>query len=108
MIPTGKVERGERKRTVDEVSIEAMQPLTDFNAKMEALIAQIKSVPLAQGFDEVFYPGEIEARNDAENRRNGLMLPDDTLQDLRELANGHGLPEIAAILTKLLQLTKAA
>ena len=76
------------------INIEAMQPLTDFNAKMEVLIAQIKSVPLAQGFDEVFYPGEIEARNDANNRRDGLLLPDDTLQDLRELANGCGLQRL--------------
>ena len=46
------------------LNIESMQPLTEFNARMEALIAQIKAVPLAQGFSEVFYPGEIEARND--------------------------------------------
>jgi LDH2 family malate/lactate/ureidoglycolate dehydrogenase len=43
------------------LNIESMQPLTEFNARMEGLIAQIKAVPLAQGFSEVFYPGEIEA-----------------------------------------------
>ena len=53
---------------------------------MDALIAQIKGVPLAQGFDEVFYPGEIEARNDAKNRRDGLTLPEDTLTDLKKVA----------------------
>jgi LDH2 family malate/lactate/ureidoglycolate dehydrogenase len=37
------------------LNIEAMQPLTEFNARVEALIAQIKVVPLAQGFSEVFY-----------------------------------------------------
>ncbi|MBX9905865.1 MAG: Ldh family oxidoreductase, partial [Burkholderiales bacterium] len=44
------------------INIEAMQPLGQFNARMEQFIAEIKSVPLAQGFDEVFYPGEMEAR----------------------------------------------
>jgi LDH2 family malate/lactate/ureidoglycolate dehydrogenase len=68
------------------LNIEAMQPLAEFNARMEALIAQIKAVPLAQGFSEVFYPGEIEARNDHENRRQGLLLPEDTLSDLKKVA----------------------
>ena len=61
---------------------------------MEALIAQIKSVPLAQGFHEVFYPGEIEARNDAANRQQGLSLPEDTLTDLRRIAGEYGLESL--------------
>ena len=73
------------------LNIEAMQPLADFNARMEELIAQIKSVPLAQGFSEVFYPGEIEARNDIKNRQQGLVLPDDTLGDLKKVAIEYGL-----------------
>jgi LDH2 family malate/lactate/ureidoglycolate dehydrogenase len=76
------------------LNIEAMQPLTDFNARMEELIAQIKAVPLAQGFSEVFYPGEIEARNDTKNRREGLMLPEDTLTDLKNLAGEYNLKEL--------------
>jgi LDH2 family malate/lactate/ureidoglycolate dehydrogenase len=48
-------------------------------------------VPLAQGFEEVFYPGEIEARNAARNRAEGLALPDDTLADLRQLAEETGI-----------------
>jgi LDH2 family malate/lactate/ureidoglycolate dehydrogenase len=73
------------------LNIEAMQPLAEFNARMDSLITQIKSVPLAQGFEEVFYPGEIEARNDARNRQEGLSLPDDTLHDLRKVADGYDL-----------------
>ena len=73
------------------LNIEAMQPLAQFNARMEELILQIKAVPLAQGFSEVFYPGEIEARNDVTNRRDGLSLPDDTLADLRKVADDFGL-----------------
>jgi LDH2 family malate/lactate/ureidoglycolate dehydrogenase len=68
------------------LNIEAIQPLAEFNARMGMLIAQIKAVPLAQGFSEVFYPGEIEARNDIENRREGLLLPEDTLADLKNIA----------------------
>lgn len=75
------------------LNIDAMQPLAEFNARMEELIAQIKSVPLAQGFSEVFYPGEIEARNDLRNRQQGLSFPDDTIADLNKLAVEYGLRE---------------
>ena len=75
------------------LDIAAFQPLTDFAARMERMIAELKSVPLAQGFEEVFYPGEIEARSDARNRADGLLLPADTIADLRALADKLGLGE---------------
>jgi LDH2 family malate/lactate/ureidoglycolate dehydrogenase len=71
--------------------IEAFQPLAAFNARMEAFAAEIKAVPAAKGFDEVFYPGEIEARNDLRNRKDGIRFPDDTLADLRRIAREGGL-----------------
>jgi LDH2 family malate/lactate/ureidoglycolate dehydrogenase len=73
------------------IDIARFQPLAEFNARMEDYIAKVKSVPLARGFDEVFYPGEIEARNDERNRREGLSLPQDTLDDLRRIARETGL-----------------
>jgi LDH2 family malate/lactate/ureidoglycolate dehydrogenase len=76
------------------LDVEAMQPLAEFNARVEQLIWQIKSVPLARGFSEVFYPGEIEARNDAKNRREGLILPEDTLADLKKVATEYNLGKL--------------
>src|SRR5207253_2073730 len=73
------------------LNIAALQPLAQFNARMEQYIAEIKSVPPAQGFDEVFYPGEIEARNDQRNRVEGLLFPEHTLIDLRRIARETGL-----------------
>ncbi len=68
------------------LDIAAMQPLAEFGARMDLYIAELKAVPLAEGFEEVVYPGEIEARNDLRNRADGLLLPEDTLADLRRLA----------------------
>lgn len=73
------------------MNIEAFQPQEQFNTRMEAFIGEIKSVPLAKGHDEVFYPGEIEANNDKRYRREGLLLPEDTLADLRRIAVESGL-----------------
>jgi len=39
----------------------------------------------------VFYPGELEARNEARNLEQGLQLPQDTLADLRKEAAAAGL-----------------
>ena len=49
-------------------------------------------MPLAQGFDEVVYPGEIEARNDEKYRREGILLPKDTVADLKKLSGQTGVP----------------
>lgn len=76
------------------VNIEALQPLSQFHERMEQYIAEIKSVPLAQGFDEIFYPGEMEARNDIANRRDGLLLPQDTCASLAAIAAGTGLKHL--------------
>ena len=76
------------------LDIAKFQPLAEFHARMEQFIAEIKAVPLAAGCDEVFYPGEIEARNDARNRREGIEFPDDTLADLRRIARETGLTDL--------------
>jgi LDH2 family malate/lactate/ureidoglycolate dehydrogenase len=73
------------------VNIEAIQPLDEFHARMERLVDELKSVPLAKGYDEILYPGEYEARNDARNRNGGIILPEDTLADLAKLAKESGL-----------------
>ena len=73
------------------VDIQAIQPLEAFQARMERLVDELKSVPLAKGYDEILYPGEHEARNDARNREAGIVLPEDTLADLGKLAEECGL-----------------
>jgi len=73
------------------INIEAFQPLAEFNARMEAFADEIKAVPTARGYDEVFYPGEIEANNNTNNRKEGILFPDDTLADLKRIAGEAGL-----------------
>lgn len=73
------------------MDIAKFQPLEQFHARMQAFTSEIKSVPLAKGFDEVFYPGEMENNSDVKFRREGLQLPEDTLADLRRIAKEKGL-----------------
>ena len=73
------------------LNIDAFQPLEIFNRQMDRLIEQIKAVPTASGFSEILYPGEPEARNEKRNCEQGLVLPEDTLADLRKVAERTGL-----------------
>jgi LDH2 family malate/lactate/ureidoglycolate dehydrogenase len=56
-----------------------------FTRRVEQLIDEVKSVPPARGVNEIFFPGELEARAKAQNAARGLMLPTQTVEDLRNL-----------------------
>ena len=73
------------------LDIKAFQPLEQFQQRMEEFLGEIKSVPRAPGYEEVFYPGEIEAANDARLRREGLLLAEDTLASLKRIGEETGL-----------------
>jgi LDH2 family malate/lactate/ureidoglycolate dehydrogenase len=63
-----------------------------FGERMEALIAEMKAVPLAEGFEEIFFPGELEDRSRARTEREGIELPDKTVEALEQLAAETGVP----------------
>lgn len=74
------------------LDIAAFGPLAAFHARMEQMIAEVKAVPLAPGFDEILYPGELEARNEARHKREGLDLPEKSWTDLKAEAARLGIP----------------
>jgi LDH2 family malate/lactate/ureidoglycolate dehydrogenase len=62
-------------------------------ARVAQLVDEVKAVPLAQGFDEVFYPGEVEDRAEAANlAAGGVVLAEQSVADLRRLADETGVP----------------
>ena len=64
-----------------------------YEARVQQMIAEVKDVPLAQGFDEVFYPGEVEDRAEAANlAAGGVVLAEQSLSDLHDLAAATGVP----------------
>ncbi len=73
------------------LNVAAFQPLSEFNTRMDEYLTSLKDVPLAAGHKQVFYPGEMEKLADAENRQLGLLLPEDTLQDVARVANEAGV-----------------
>ncbi len=68
------------------LDVKVFQPLDEYFDRMDRLVAQLRSVPLASGHDAIFYPGEPEARSEHRRLADGIELPRDTAQELRELA----------------------
>ncbi|HDR9872808.1 TPA: Ldh family oxidoreductase [Burkholderia cenocepacia] len=73
------------------LNIDAFMRRAEFADRMGEFVSRLKSVPKAQGADEIYYPGEIEAVNHRKNSVQGLSLPEDTLADLASVANELGL-----------------
>jgi LDH2 family malate/lactate/ureidoglycolate dehydrogenase len=71
----------------------ALGDAADYEARVQQLIDEVKGVPLAQGFDEVFYPGEVEDRAETANlAAGGVPLAAESLADLRRLGEETGVP----------------
>jgi LDH2 family malate/lactate/ureidoglycolate dehydrogenase len=71
------------------LDVAAFAEPAQFARRMEALIAEVKSVPLAEGFEEVFYPGEIEDRAAAAGGE--VELPKRTREELARLGASAGV-----------------
>ena len=63
------------------INIAALRPVEAFEADMEALIEDLKSCPRQPGVEEIFYPGELEARSEQRLVREGINLPEKTVED---------------------------
>jgi LDH2 family malate/lactate/ureidoglycolate dehydrogenase len=68
--------------------VDAFGPPEEFTSRMADLIATTKAVPLADGFTEIYYPGELEDRAAA----SSIELPDKTIEELRQLAESSAVP----------------
>jgi LDH2 family malate/lactate/ureidoglycolate dehydrogenase len=71
--------------------IDAFLDPADFARRIDDLIGSTKAVPLAEGVEEIFHPGEIENRAEARGRVEGVVLPDRTIEDLRALGTSCGV-----------------
>jgi LDH2 family malate/lactate/ureidoglycolate dehydrogenase len=74
------------------IDVAAVADPGSFGERMEALIAEMKAVPLAEGSEEIFFPGELEDRSRDRTEREGIELPDKTVDALQQLAAETGVP----------------
>lgn len=72
-------------------NVAAFRDLNTFKQEVTEFAQYLKATPPAQGFTEVFYPGEVEFRKEKDRRASGVPIEDATWAKLRDLAEGYGL-----------------
>jgi len=72
------------------LNVGGIVPTAAFTSATSSLFDSIKESPKADGYDEIFIPGEIEQRNYARAEENGVNISQAVLAELRELANTCG------------------
>lgn len=64
-----------------------------FAHSVSDFIAYLKETPLAEGFDEILYPGEFEYRTGTKRRAEGIEIDDATWKSLTDLLAELGLTD---------------
>ena len=74
-------------------NVAAFRSLDTFKQEVTEFAEYLKATPPAQGYTEVYYPGEIEFKKEQDRRKNGVPVEDATWNKIKELAAGYGLTE---------------
>lgn len=82
----GKLQQHTINAVCMAVDVDAVGNLAAFRQMIDALVADIKALPRADGFDEILMPGERGNRVMEERRVNGIPLADGTRKRLVALA----------------------
>lgn len=74
-------------------NVAAFRDLATFKQEVTDFAHYLKDTPKAEGFSEVFYPGEVEYRKEQERRKNGVPIEDATWKRLGDLAKSYGIAD---------------
>ena len=74
-------------------NVAAFRPLEQFKSEITEFAHYLKSSPTAPGFEEVYYPGELEHLRTKKLLQNGIMVEDQTWDRLKMLAQKHQLAD---------------
>ena len=74
-------------------NVEAFRSLEVFRQEVTDFAAYLKDTPKAAGFDEIFYPGELEHLRTQKGLAEGIAVEDGTWEKLVALAKEYGVAE---------------
>jgi len=83
------------------LDVERFRELPQFKLELEAMITHLQESPVLDG-KEVLYPGEVEARREAEVLKTGIPLAAETVKKLQEEMDRY---DVSVTLTELAQPT---
>ena len=72
------------------VDIDQFIDRPDFDALIEKYVESLRNSKKQPGVEEILLPGEIEQRQEAQRKADGISVPDETWRQLNELAESLG------------------
>jgi LDH2 family malate/lactate/ureidoglycolate dehydrogenase len=85
------VPRHVQNSVVAIIDIANFTDVEDYKGHIDNLVDGIKALPKAEGFKEIFVPGEPEERTYLERVKSGIPLPAGTIRNLRGIAQKFSL-----------------
>ena len=76
---------------VAAIDISTFTELESYKEHIDNIIDGIKALPKAEGFREIFVPGEPEERNFVERSKSGIPLPEGTIHNLKAVSEKFGV-----------------
>jgi len=76
---------------VAAIDISTFTDVESYKEHIDNLIDGLKALPKAEGFSEIFVPGEPEERTFDDRSRSGIPLPEGTVRNLRSIAERFGI-----------------
>jgi ureidoglycolate dehydrogenase (NAD+) len=62
-------------------------PMAEFKRRMDLFIREVRNVPLADGVEKIYMPGELERERTRERLKNGIPLSVEIARELIDTAN---------------------
>ncbi|WP_164985262.1 Ldh family oxidoreductase [Ammoniphilus sp. CFH 90114] len=67
------------------------EDMDEFIGRMDQMIAEIRSLPLAEGFEKIYLPGEIELERTVERESFGIPLSHKLMNELEAVGKRYGV-----------------
>jgi len=71
--------------------ISKLMPLATFKANLGQMIAELNAIPPAQGFDKVYYPGQVEGEKRQLRRAQGIPIDPGLYNELVQVGTRFGI-----------------
>jgi uncharacterized oxidoreductase len=74
-------------------NLAAFRDVGDFKNEVAEFAQYLKNSETAAGFDEIYYPGELEYLSEKKKRVDGIFVEDSTWAELQALAEKYGVSD---------------
>ena len=72
-------------------NLAAFRDVDDFKEEVAEFAQYLKNSETAAGFDEIYYPGELEYLSEQKKKADGIFVEDSTWSELSALAEKYGV-----------------